>query len=325
MSAAAAAVVQATRLSSGREACSCRCSTACCPAPGLRRGGVPRLAAAQRQQAYNSSASRAKGSSSSSRRRRPLPPRAAAEAEAPQQAGALVPDRQGYRSFQLEGAEFLIAQTPEGKLDLRDAYVAPDVEGDDDDGAEPSYRRVEGAEGIGGQPQAYHEVPWYSEYPGDAIAEKPGRVWVSGQPGGAVALAGRCDGRDVQALGCLSFSGHLSLLRTMQHATSWGIVMRSGSFVASLTWLAPACLPTPPTKHPPRVPPSQVWRVYLVPVVADDPEGELELSFDNIYVLDGKAASLQLCEVHRLAPPDTPPRDLRLRIRCGCQPAVAAS
>ncbi|EFN54307.1 hypothetical protein CHLNCDRAFT_135502 [Chlorella variabilis] len=160
---------------------------------------------------------------------------AAAVAEAPQQAGALVPDRQGYRSFQLEGAEFLIAQTPEGKLDLRDAYVAPDVEGDDDDGAEPSYRRVEGAEGIGGQPQAYHEVPWYSEYPGDAIAEKPGRVWV--------------------------------------------------------------------------------WRVYLVPVVADDPEGELELSFDNIYVLDGKAASLQLCEVHRLAPPDTPPRDLRLRIR----------
>lgn len=60
-----------------------------------------------------------------------------------------------------------------------------------------------------------------------------------------------------------------------------------------------------------------MWRYYLVPMLPTDPNNEEQpcLSFDEIYVLDGKAATLSRCEVHRLAPPDTPLRDLRLRIR----------
>lgn len=108
-----------------------------------------------------------------------MPPAAAAGAEAAQQAGALVPDRQGYRSFQLEGAQFLIAQTPEGRLDLRDAYVAPSS-GEEDAEAEPAWRRVEGVEGLPAQPQAFQEVPWYTEWGGDVVAEEPGCTWVSG-------------------------------------------------------------------------------------------------------------------------------------------------
>jgi hypothetical protein len=134
------------------------------------------------------------GSSSSSsssrcRRRRQCAARAAAEAEAQQQAGALVPDRQGYRSFQLEEAEFLVAQTPEGKLDLRDVYVAARGEG----GAAPAFTRLQ-AEGAVPQPQDYHDVPWYTEYPGDALAEKLGKQWVRGAP-----LCGRRAGQAARA------------------------------------------------------------------------------------------------------------------------------
>lgn len=70
--------------------------------------------------------------------------------------------------------------------------------------------------------------------------------------------------------------------------------------------------PLTPARHA-RPPASQVWRYYLVPQLASEPE--VQLSFDDIYVMDGKAATLSRCEVHRLAPPDTPPQDLRLRIR----------
>ena len=96
--AAAAATLQASRVRSGAEACSRTGGTACWGCrptgwqqeQGRRRGGAHRLMAAQTQ-----------GRSAS---RRPLVARAAAEpAEAPPQAaaGALVPDRQGYRSFLL--------------------------------------------------------------------------------------------------------------------------------------------------------------------------------------------------------------------------------
>ena len=98
MSVAAAASLQASRVSSGAEACSRTGGAACWGCrptgwqqeQGRRRGVAGRLMAAQTQ-----------GRSAS---RRPLVARAAAEpAEAPPQAaaGALVPDRQGYRSFLL--------------------------------------------------------------------------------------------------------------------------------------------------------------------------------------------------------------------------------
>lgn len=160
--------------------------------------------------------------------------RAAAEAEVPQQAGALVPDRQGYRSFQLEGCEFLVAETEGGALDLHDVYVTADVHPDGGGPLEDaSYRRLEGHEEVTRKLQQYHVVPWFTEYRGDILKEKPGRTWL--------------------------------------------------------------------------------WKLYLVPLVSEDPEPQL--SFDDIYVLDATSASLQRCEVHRLAPPDTPQADLRLRIR----------
>ncbi len=75
----------------------------------------------------------------------------------------------------------------------------------------------------------------------------------------------------------------------------------------------PKLLPIPPLPCAPRSLPPQVWRYYLIPQVASEPE--VQLSFDTIYVMDGKTATLSRCEVHHLAPPDTPPQDLRLRIR----------
>ncbi|PSC71364.1 acetoin utilization [Micractinium conductrix] len=178
---------------------------------------------------------------------RPLPPVRAAEAEAApadeqERTAELVGGRPGYRSFQLEGCEFLVAESPEGLLDLQDSYVTTEVEeggaaAAGDGGADPTasggWRRPEGLAGVTRQTQRYQAVPWYSEYPGDIIAGKEPKTWV--------------------------------------------------------------------------------WRYYLVPVVSEEPE--TQLSFDEIYVLDGKAASLARCEVHNLAPPDTPPEDLRLRIR----------
>ena len=55
--------------------------------------------------------------------------------------------------------------------------------------------------------------------------------------------------------------------------------------------------------------------MFLVPIISEDPEADVRLSFDGIWVLDGKTASLGPARVQRLAPPDTPPDMLRLRIR----------
>ena len=61
----------------------------------------------------------------------------------------------------------------------------------------------------------------------------------------------------------------------------------------------------------------QLWRYYLVPIAARQPMFELDLEGGEVYVLDAKTASVRCCPVHRLAPPGTPPQELRLRIRCG--------
>lgn len=188
-----------TMQASARRSCAAREAgslggAACCIASPRRRG-LQRLAAAPRcrQGTQCSAWASGAGSNSSSngnggrRHRRQCAARAAAEAEAPQQAGALVPDRQGYRSFQLEGAEFLVAETPEGKLDLRDVYAAVVSEG----GAAADFTRLQ-VEGLGPQPQAYHDVPWYTEYPGDALGDKLGKQWVRGASvQGQAAAAGR--------------------------------------------------------------------------------------------------------------------------------------
>ena len=87
-----------------------------------------------------------------------------------------------------EGCEFLVAESPEGLLDLQDSYVTTEVEeggaaAAGDGGADPTasggWRRPEGLAGVTRQTQRYQAVPWYSEYPGDIIAGKEPKTWVS--------------------------------------------------------------------------------------------------------------------------------------------------
>lgn len=201
----AAAALQAARVSSGSHA-SCSCSSgsgagapACWTAgrPALRLPERPQLAA---QRLCSSRRQQGSGGMGASMRGGRAAARAAAEEAA---AGALVPDRQGYRSFLMEGAEFLVAESADGQLDLRDVYVTTDVSsngfavalpttGGDDDGddeAPPSvkpgaaYKRPAGAEGVSVAPRAYQAVPWYSWWGGDYIQEKPGKTWVRGGAG----------------------------------------------------------------------------------------------------------------------------------------------
>ncbi|KAL4458637.1 hypothetical protein ABPG75_013502 [Micractinium tetrahymenae] len=233
----------AARVSSGREA---GCRSAQPPMPvsaayqqqqASRRSGRPMVAALQaslRQQQCSGS--------SRARRRRSLAAAAAAaeateEEEEEQQPGELAAGRPGYRSFQLEGCEFLVAEGPDGQLDLQDSYVNTDVDGSGSDGdvdySSSAWRRPEGLETVAKGQRQYLVTPWYSYYPGDMIDGKEPKSWV--------------------------------------------------------------------------------WRYYFIPQLASEPE--VQLSFDDIYVMDGKDASLARCEVHRLAPPGTPPQDLRLRIR----------
>lgn len=161
----------------------------------------------------------------------------------------------------MEGCEFLVAESADGRLDLSDMYVTTDAPtrvgfvvgdnpwGDEAEAAgstggpgsvidvspEQSYRRPEGLEEL--QPPApreYHAVPWTSYWSGDTVKEKAAKAWV--------------------------------------------------------------------------------WRYYLVPVATREPE--LRLDFDSeLFMLDARSATVRRCEVHRLAPPDTPQHELRLRIR----------
>lgn len=102
MSAAVHASAHAARITSGREAC---CSRSAAPAATSSRAAwAPRHRPRRATSTFVITPAAQDGPSSSgsarpSRQRRRLaaPPRAAAEAEAPE--GALVPDRQGYRSF----------------------------------------------------------------------------------------------------------------------------------------------------------------------------------------------------------------------------------
>ena len=170
----------------------------------------------------------------------------AVEASAPRPAaGALVPDRPGYRSFQLvrtecriafvlsclrrrlvitlpaqrrwngdvphaacclrhavdrrcpavrvqEGCEFLVAESADGKLDLRDVYVQRLASSDDSsegsDGSDAAasgdaalgYRRPEGAlDCLPAELRAYHAVEHYTQFTGDVFQEQEAKKWVS--------------------------------------------------------------------------------------------------------------------------------------------------
>jgi hypothetical protein len=82
-----------------------------------------------------------------------------------------------------EGCEFLIAETADGKLDLQDSFVTTDVSSssgheEDEEWPAPSYRRPEGLAEVASGQQEYQAVPWYSQYQGDIIRDKPVKQWV---------------------------------------------------------------------------------------------------------------------------------------------------
>lgn len=55
-----------------------------------------------------------------------------------------------------------------------------------------------------------------------------------------------------------------------------------------------------------------VLRVYFIAVASIDP---FRVDMERVYLLDGARRTLSKLEVRRLAPPDTPPEELRVRIR----------
>ena len=55
-----------------------------------------------------------------------------------------------------------------------------------------------------------------------------------------------------------------------------------------------------------------IMKIYFVPVASTEP---YELDLECVYVLDGTKKTLERLTVQRLAPPDTPEQDLRMRIR----------
>ena len=103
-----------------------------------------------------------------------------------------------------EECEFLIAESADGKLDLQDVYVTTDTSGrsgDDEDAARPapSYRRPAGLEAVSAAPREYHAVPWYTEYGGDIIQNKPPRTWVrAARPACRQHQAGKAVGTGMQ-------------------------------------------------------------------------------------------------------------------------------
>lgn len=81
-----------------------------------------------------------------------------------------------------EGCEFLVAESPDGQLDLQDSYVNTEVDGSSEGGVDYSssaWRRPEGLDTVAQGQQRYLATPWYSYYPGDMIGGKEPKSWVS--------------------------------------------------------------------------------------------------------------------------------------------------
>ena len=69
--------------------------------------------------------------------------------------------------------DFLVAEREDGRLDLRDIYWSPAGEG--------AWVRPEGGAEAGelpAEPRAYHELPWFSEFLGNAFQSKAKQQWV---------------------------------------------------------------------------------------------------------------------------------------------------
>ncbi|KAL0027403.1 hypothetical protein WJX79_009223 [Trebouxia sp. C0005] len=97
----------------------------------------------------------------------PAPP----EQAPPEQELGLVPSKEGYHAIKLEGCEFLLATTADGKLDLSDVYVQDDESG--------IYAQPDVSGGtIPESPQLYSEIEWREQFLGDVVYDKPPMILV---------------------------------------------------------------------------------------------------------------------------------------------------
>jgi len=85
--------------------------------------------------------------------------------------GDLAPRREGYRSFLLDGCEFLVADTPDGQLNLSETFVIEDATG--------KLERASTSGDIPADTQFYHDAEWAGEYPGNILHDKPEKRWVT--------------------------------------------------------------------------------------------------------------------------------------------------
>jgi hypothetical protein len=94
---------------------------------------------------------------------------APAAAAAPAAGLEAAPDRRRYRAFPMDGCEFLISETHEGRLDLADAFVA------DAAGGVPARAA---AEGVPAGAAAYAVAEWAAEYAGNDLEDRAAKRWV---------------------------------------------------------------------------------------------------------------------------------------------------
>lgn len=85
---------------------------------------------------------------------------------------ALVPSREGYRSFVMQGCEFLVRQTPDGALCLAETFVV------DDAGASTRAALVPAGGDIPAEPQFFHPAEVAINYPGNIFEGKEARSTV---------------------------------------------------------------------------------------------------------------------------------------------------
>ncbi|GAB4821956.1 hypothetical protein N2152v2_009002 [Parachlorella kessleri] len=78
--------------------------------------------------------------------------------------------RPGYRSFMLDNCEFLVAELPDGQLDLQDSYV---IDEESEDLVRPS---IFGELPAG--PRHYQSIEIGAEFLGNVLEEKPPKQWV---------------------------------------------------------------------------------------------------------------------------------------------------
>lgn len=78
----------------------------------------------------------------------------------------VVPNRDRYHVFELDGVDFLVAAAPDGGLDPADAYVF------DADAGVYSRPAISGSPDLPPGPAPYVAIPWESKFDGDTLYRK---------------------------------------------------------------------------------------------------------------------------------------------------------